>query len=376
VFTVSLAAGVTVDSFNIGNIPGNWTWTGTAASSSLTISNTLAYDGGVVGRNLFFTNGSASNSLTLSIGAVDVKSGSVNFGREENFQPVTSVVVSGSTTIAAGARLLVRSGIAQFNGGVTSNGTFRVYAAAAGEGGVTVQSISGNGVVEATGVTSVNPNPTSRGVLTINGSTGTATFSGTLRNGAPGTVLSVVKNGSNTQILSGPNSYTGTTSVTAGTLLINGDQSLATGAVTVGANGTLGGTGIIGGATTIGNGTLSAGQSTGLLTFASSLTLNGDSTTAVFEINGSSRGVAVNGYDAVNVGGALSLDGQLVLNITTSLSNGSYDLFSFGGAPVGGFDAVSFTGGTYVGPFTETVEFGRRPPEARSSPLRNRRATS
>lgn len=62
-----------------------------------------------------------------------------------------------------------------------------------------------------------------------------------------------------TWILSGTNNYAGDTIVSAGTLVVNGDNSAATGAVTVAAGATLGGVGKIGGDTTV-NGTLSTGS--------------------------------------------------------------------------------------------------------------------
>jgi autotransporter-associated beta strand protein len=52
-------------------------------------------------------------------------------------------------------------------------------------------------------------------------------------------------------ILSGSNTYTGSTNVLAGTLLINGDQRNATGAITVSANAVFGGDGTIGGNLTL-----------------------------------------------------------------------------------------------------------------------------
>ena len=84
------------------------------------------------------------------------------------------------------------------------------------------------------------------------------TFGGTIPDG-PGiggvpSVLSFVKNGGGTWVISGDNSYTGTTTVTAGKLFIDGDQTSATGDVTVSSGATLGGTGTLGGNTTIASG--------------------------------------------------------------------------------------------------------------------------
>ena len=84
--------------------------------------------------------------------------------------------------------------------------------------------------------------------------------------------ISLVKSGAGTQTLGDTNTYTGTTSVNEGTLIINGNQSAATGNVTVAAPATLGGVGTIGGGTTAISGTISSGTSTatdniGTLTF-------------------------------------------------------------------------------------------------------------
>ena len=56
--------------------------------------------------------------------------------------------------------------------------------------------------------------------------------------------------GAGTTVLSGNNSYTGATTVSAGGLYVNGDQTAATGATTVN-NATLGGKGVIGGDVTL-----------------------------------------------------------------------------------------------------------------------------
>ena len=65
--------------------------------------------------------------------------------------------------------------------------------------------------------------------------------------------LKVTKSNSSVWTLSGANAYTGTTTVSGGKLFVNGDQTTASGAVSVSANATLGGTGFIGGNTTIAN---------------------------------------------------------------------------------------------------------------------------
>ncbi len=95
-------------------------------------------------------------------------------------------------------------------------------------------------------------------------------------------VLSLVKSDTSTWTLFGNNSYTGTTSIDGGTLVINGNQSTASGIVTVGddnaTNGTatLGGTGTVGGAIIVrSDGILAPGVTLGTFTAASSVTLNG-----------------------------------------------------------------------------------------------------
>ncbi len=88
--------------------------------------------------------------------------------------------------------------------------------------------------------------------------------------------LSLVKSGPAMQTLSGTNTYTGTTTVSGGTLNVTG--SLSTGAVTV-QGGTLAGTGAIGGATTVETGGMLAPS--GTLTMNNTLTLAGGSRVAL-----------------------------------------------------------------------------------------------
>jgi len=92
--------------------------------------------------------------------------------------------------------------------------------------------------------TSVVLGPLSR--LTVNGDTD-STFSG----GISGILSALIKSGTGMLTLSGTNTYGGTTTVSNGTLRIDGDSSGATGALTVEAGARLGGNGSYGGNITL-----------------------------------------------------------------------------------------------------------------------------
>lgn len=186
--------------------------------------------------------------------------------------------------------------------------------------------------------------------LTLAGS-GTYTFGGVISGTGAGTnmALTVSLGANGKQILTGANTYAGTTTLTVGTLLINGDNSGATGAVSIN-GGVLGGSGTIGGATTIANNaTLAPGSSAGLLTFSNNLTFGGVDSKANFEIASGSLGT---NYDGVNVGGLLTYNGDLTLTMTGLIADGTYNLFDFG-SHTGSFDTVAFGGGSnpYSGSF-------------------------
>jgi autotransporter-associated beta strand protein len=123
------------------------------------------------------------------------------------------------------------------------------------------------------------------------------------------------KSGTGQWTLAGNNTYTGTTRVNAGTLLINGNQGGATGAVTVVAAGRLGGNGIVGGATTI-SGELAPGNSAGTLTFLNGLTLNSNSM-LTWELGDNTDALALRGteFDGVNVNGNLLINSASTSNL-------------------------------------------------------------
>ncbi|MCZ4094701.1 autotransporter-associated beta strand repeat-containing protein [Sinorhizobium psoraleae] len=136
--------------------------------------------------------------------------------------------------------------------------------------------------------------------------------------------------------LTGANSYTGATNVNAGTLLVNGNQSGATGLTSVANGATLGGTGTIGGSVTVANGgTLSpggAGNAPGALTINGGLTLSSTSNVNVNFGQANVPGGPLN--DVINIGGNFVLDGTLNVTQTPggTFGPGVYRIFNYSGS--------------------------------------------
>ena len=134
-------------------------------------------------------------------------------------------------------------------------------------------SVSGtNGTVTKNTITS-----TGAATLTINSSTTNAYGNGTTTNSGVITgAVSIIKSGTGTQTLADVNTYTGTTTVVAGTLNINSTGSLsASSAVTVTTNGTLSGTGMASGSVDL-SGTISPAGAMAMGTLTTgNLTLEG-----------------------------------------------------------------------------------------------------
>jgi autotransporter-associated beta strand protein len=214
---------------------------------------------------------------------------------------------------------------------------------------------SGGGIITNSGAA-----PTT---LTLGGGSVTNTFSGVIADTAATNAISLVKNGVATEILSGANSFRGTTTVNNGTLIVNG--GLGTNAVTV-AGGKLGGNGVIGGPVTIqSGGTLSPGNATGLLTIINTLTLNG---TTLIELN---KAVPTNdviqGISTVNYGGTLTvtnLGGTLALGDSFAIFyatnyNGSFAALNLPSLGVGlAWNTNALTNGTLSVIATMPRQFG------------------
>jgi autotransporter-associated beta strand protein len=167
--------------------------------------------------------------------------------------------------------------------------------------------------------------------------TGLTTLAGVV--GDAGLTCGLIKTGPDSLVLSATNTYTGPTTISAGTLLVNG--KLDVGAVTTATTATLGGSGTILGPVTVqGGGILAPGTGAiGTLTINSNLTLAGN---ALFKVN---KAVSPSN-DVVAVSGTLTNSGTgtlTVTNLTGSLAVG--DQFKLFSTALANGAALTVTGG-------------------------------
>ncbi|MBO9517395.1 MAG: autotransporter-associated beta strand repeat-containing protein [Porphyrobacter sp.] len=311
---VSIAGGATL-SFN-RTVPWNYGGEISGAGAvivgggSLILTGTNTYTGnttvvGAVPGTLQIGNGGTTGSIVGNV----TGTGALVFNRSDTVTWAGSrpAGTTGSLT-QAGTGTLILTGNQFHTGGTTiGSGTLQL-----GNGG-TSGSLPGN--------------VTDNGTLAFNRSDD-ITFDGIVSGSG-----SLVNTGSGTTVLTGSNSYAGSTGVLGGRLLINGDQSGATGPTTVSTGATLGGIGIIGGSVTVlDGGILSPGQSPGTLTIGADLALSSGS---VLDFEFGEAGV-VNGpiNDLVVVGGNLVLDGTLNVTVPSggTFGPGLYRVIDYGGA--------------------------------------------
>ncbi len=307
-FTLNANRGITV---NAG--------TGTFSTNSAT---TLTYNGILAGAGTL--NKSGTGTLSLGGATTNTHTGdiNVNAGTLQIAKTVANTAIgdSANVTVASGANLT-------FTGGVSE----------------TIGSLAGGGTVNNTNAAAIT--------LTTGGSNASTTFSGIIQN--TGGNLSLTKTGSGIFTLSGANTYTGATTVSAGTLQLGasnvlsdstavtvaggatfdvnsqtesiaslagaGAVSLGTGALTTAGNanttfsGTLSGTGSL---TKAGSGTLTIGSDLG---FGGDLNLTGG--TLQFDVSNAFTG-------AVTIGAGTTLrlsDASLSVDTLNITGNSTID---------------------------------------------------
>lgn len=229
-------------------LSGNNNFSGqtTVAGGTLSISGMNASGGAVS------VNGSAATPAILNLQNGNALGTSVvtAINRNSGIQLQGGIILPVSTTFVISndgvSGATVPYAINSISGDNTIQGTITMTS---GGGTPVIQSDSGS--LTLAGNISIATGQGSRNLVLQGASTGANTVSGVLSDLSVTSVAGIVKNGPGTWTVSGTNTYTGTTSVNAGALIMSGNNSAASGGVTVAADATLAGNGNLGGNVTI-----------------------------------------------------------------------------------------------------------------------------
>lgn len=388
--TVDAGATLEINGFlrqvSVGSIAGDGLITGSGGVLQFFVWGTddtdTTFDGTIDGDTIFASKqGTGTTTLTgtndfqsfvVNEGAIKIGAGGVLGARTDLTLFGTSKLDLDGHSIGIDSLIGDATALVSFGSGTLTldhaAGSIHYFGAIEGTGGI-VKEGAGTQVLAGdnrfTGDTAVN-----EGTLQIGAGADAGTFTGdvsvaagatfafnrtgeTTYGGALSGAGDFAKQGAGVVTLTGDSSgFTGTTTVSAGTLLVgSGGAGALGGTVEVELGGTLGGSGTISGNATV-DGTLAAGNSPGTLTFEGNLTLESGSTTK-FELNGPGV-VGGPSNDHIVVEGALALDGTLEASVA---AGGFYGLFDYGSRSGGFADVeVSGTGGFTVA--SSSLEFG------------------
>jgi autotransporter-associated beta strand protein len=242
----------------------------------------------------------------------------------------SGVVLGGDEQIADGS--IITWTTTSQTGGAQEDSFLRLNGHTETVGGLISVGNAVDPVVENRGLNDAAAYGTGTLIIQTVGSTSSYNYNGSIRNtdgGSGGGTVALVKTGSGTQILSGNMSNSGTTTINAGALQLDGT---ATFPVTVATGGRLKGTGSTSGAVTVNaGGFLAPGSDIGTLTTGNA-TIAG---TYSFEGNGSIA-------DRLTVNGNLTITGAtLAINAITPLLEPSYVVASYTGTLTGTFGTVT-----------------------------------
>jgi fibronectin-binding autotransporter adhesin len=322
------------------------------------------------GRTINVTGAISGNSgLTVTaagLGGLTVTL--TNAGTANSYAGNTTISGNGNATLTLGRANQISNGAGKGNLIVTA-GAFNM-----GGFSETINGLSGTGTVDG-----VSGTPT----LTVgdNNATGADnTFSGVIKNTAGS--LALTKTGSGTLTLSGTNTYTGATLISAGTLKLDATGTINdTSEVSLGTFGnlditlkglsgytvgTLKGSGNVTGALTVSN-QLAIGNSPGSTNFSSSLTL-GAGSTYLYDLTGDAA-LGLNSADLGDVAGDLTITAGSILDLVqlgTYTANNKFTLFAYDGTFSGTFkdtfsnvltDGATFTdaGGIWTIDYNDTT---------------------
>lgn len=375
-----------------GTSPDGGTTILNSSSSLLTINNDLKLTGGsgiysngggsgitlkgnidLNGQNIRFLTGGANRTITID-GVISGTSGSFAYN---GYNSAGTFYVNAANTYTAATNIWHGTVVAN-NGGAFGTGTVTLGPTTNNTGTFNATLLTGSAVTVTNTLrlgTNANAAVTINHTLGGQHTTGTSVFSGDVTlgtdsraaedltvtaaaggrvdfagnllraTGATGTTDTVTKTGAGIVTLSGVgNTYSGTTTVSAGTLLVNGVLASGGAAVTVNSGATLGGYGAINRDVVLSSGSfLEVGDNdaalTGTLTLGGDLSL-GDGVTVKFDLGSNSAA-----SDSIVVTGSVTLGDSITFDLSalSGLSSPSYTLLSAAGGIVGA-ESIIFTG--------------------------------
>ena len=373
-FTLNVAL---VD-FMAGSSAGNGTFIlngGENAASTVA----MGHDGATAGNATFTANGNATGlnrdnlvsmvAFTSAGAAVFTANGAVDTSHNPGVVSIAGPADPATATFIANPGLNGGAGgLIQWQAGTRNRARVEVFGS--GNGDVTNGTMDIStftpptgipiGSLEGTGLVKLGEN-----TLSVGSNNASTTFDGIISDAGGG---SLTKTGSGTFSLSRPNTYTGNTTVSQGTLLVTNSTGSATGSGRVTVNGgVLGGTGAISGVVTVGSatrfGTISPGLAaqTGRVTIFRPITFrqfgiyNADlDSTSVTADQVVARGVTIGSGATTNIGdlGTGTLTGGTVLTLINNTSaipiSGTFSNLADGSTLTVGSNTyrVSYEGGT------------------------------
>jgi autotransporter-associated beta strand protein len=320
-----------------------------AGSSTLTLSGNNSYSGATrlaagtvslghanalgVGGNISFSGGTlqyGANSTTDYSSRIVGSGSAVKIGTNSQTVTYTSSLASSNSggLEKIGAGTLVLAGNNAYTGGTTiTAGTLQI-----GNGGASGSLASSSAISNSGALVFNRSNTLSQGTDFSNSITGAG---------------SLIQNGSGKLLLSANNTYSGATTINAGTIQLTG--SIASSPTTINSGGTLMGNGTAGTVTINSGGIISPGNSPGTITVGNSIWESGGNYN--WQLYDAS-GIAGTGWDFISSAGSLTLNATSGNKFNINLwslsginpdSNGN--ALNFSSSTSGSWNVASFAGG-------------------------------